>query len=103
MKKMYYGQSVVVVLMVLCCSLVLVGCKPPPFVDLADKVVLAAITTPPRPFGVILIDKRNPVEQTYAITAGESVAGISVLERSKDGWSVLLRIDGETGWVKIEK
>ena len=98
MKEMYCGKSVVILL---CCGLVLTGCTTTPSVDLADKVELVAITTPPRPFGVTLIDKRNRAKQEYVITAGESEAGISVLELSKDKMSVLLRIDGETGWVKI--
>ena len=72
----------------------------PQFSNVSGKIQFIGMMTPPRPVGVILIDRRYEPPQRYILTVGQSRNNVTVVEIDKERKAVLVKVgSNEPEWI----
>ena len=66
------------------------------------RIVVAKITKPPRPIGVIFTERYGEdVFKSYLILEGQSTNGITVVKIERESQRALVVFDATTNWVQV--
>ena len=67
-----------------------------------SALLVAGVCRPPRPIGVILVDRRSSQTECYVMEVGASTNGIEILAIDEGKLHVQARVDDTILWIGVE-